>query len=218
MSKRNIDSESDGHSKKRKTTSTSLEEPNSGELDMAGADFVNAETAGRWYSILNSLDTWYHPTLKVYGKEYKQSRSISAYCSEADMKIRYSGHTVDLHTEYPPIIKTIQNQIEESLGEKFNHVMLNRYQTGEEYIGRHRDTKQNRVIASLSLGAERTFIFTPGKKIASQGAEILKFKLGNGSLLVMHGDTQSNWTHEIPKEPKIREGRISLTFRQIQEV
>ena len=67
-----------------------------------------------------------------------------AYSSE-DMEIRYSGHTVDIHTTYPPVIRMIQDKVEEVLGEKFNHVMLNRYQSGEEYIGRHRDTKQNRV-------------------------------------------------------------------------
>ena len=67
------------------------------------------------------------------------------------------------------------------------------------------------------------------KKVAS--AEAKRWLLGNGSLLVMQGETQENWKvcllpicwleahlkfqHEIPKEPKIKEGRISLTFRQL---
>lgn len=42
-----------------------------------------------------------------------------------------------------------------------------------------------------------------------------KWILANGSLVVMQGDTQSHWKHEIPKEPKVKEGRISLTFRQL---
>lgn len=29
------------------------------------------------------------------------------------------------------------------------------------YIGRHSDTAENRVIAAVSLGAERTLVFTP---------------------------------------------------------
>lgn len=45
--------------------------------------------------------------------------------------------------------------------------------------------------------------------------EKLKWTLENGSLLVMQGDTQLNWKHEIPKEPTVKDGRISLTFRQL---
>lgn len=128
------------------------------------------------------------------------------------MVVRYSGHTVDLHFDYPPILQSIQSAVEKKLGEKFNLVMLNQYQDGKEYIGKHRDTKENRVshhhaifieecrlyrnkvIASLSLGAERAFIFTPGKKVAEQGASMQRFRLAGGSLLVMQGDTQRNWT------------------------
>jgi alkylated DNA repair dioxygenase AlkB len=39
--------------------------------------------------------------------------------------------------------------------------------------------------------------------------------LASGSLLVMQGQTQKLWKHEIPKEKKVEEGRISLTFRQL---
>jgi len=57
--------------------------------------------------------------------------------------------------------------------------------------------------------------------------------LESGSLVVMQGETQMHWKHEIPKyvlrtklflpalttiinrEPKVKEGRISLTFRQL---
>ena len=31
----------------------------------------------------------------------------------------------------------------------------------------------------------------------------------------MQGNTQRYWKHEIPKEKNIKNGRISLTFRQI---
>ena len=36
----------------------------------------------------------------------------------------------------------------------FNHVMLNRYASGGEYIGRHRDNKENKVRYSRSLTLE----------------------------------------------------------------
>lgn len=66
----------------------------------------------------------------------------------------------------------------------------------------HSDNIENRVIASLSLGAERDFIMTHDtyKKGSEANAEKLLYKrwsLDNGSLLVMQGQTQRFWKHEI---------------------
>jgi len=33
------------------------------------------------------------------------------------------------------------------------------------------------------------------------------------SLIVMDGDFQKEFTHEIPQQKKIKDGRVSLTFR-----
>jgi len=131
------------------------------------------------------------------------------------MIVKYSGHVVNLHHDYPLMLSTIQAKVEAFLGHRFNHVMLNRYANGQEYIGKHRDTKENKVIVSLSLGAERTFVMTPNKSVT--GAKPHRWKLENGSLLVMRGATQDLWKHEIPKEPGIDALRISLTFRQLSE-
>lgn len=43
-----------------------------------------------------------------------------------------------------------------------------------------------------------------------------RWLLAGGSLVVMQGDTQKNWKHEIPKEKKVKQGRVSLTFRQLE--
>ena len=39
--------------------------------------------------------------------------------------------------------------------------------------------------------------------------------LPGGSLLVMAGTTQRFWKHMVPKQPRVSEGRINLTFRFI---
>lgn len=168
----------------------------------------------------------------MYGKSIVQSRAIAAYSTTPDLVVKYSGQTVDVHYPYPPSLAKLQCDVERVLGLEysafsevgrdddcsrattrgFNHLMLNRYDDGTIYIGRHRDVKENnvsdgeiqymlfalplqrsllQVIASLSLGAERAFIMTPSKKIS--GAEPLRLTLGNGSLLIMQGDTQNNW-------------------------
>nr|GAT54887.1 predicted protein [Mycena chlorophos] len=182
------------------------------------ADFVSDEVATRWYHDLERLE-FYHPTLKVYGRPVKQSRSIAGYTTSPSLVLKYSGHEVSLRrtsdTALPPVLQSIWAQVSRRLGMDFNCVLLNRYASGEETIGKHRDTKENGVIASLSLGAVRTFHLIPNNP--DGGAKTKKWPLANGSLLVMSGATQDNWKHEIPKEAHVKDGRISLTFRQLPE-
>lgn len=92
-------------------------------------------------------------------------------------------------------------------------MMLNKYDSGDVYIGLHADNLENRVIATVSIGAERTFVMKHRTLRGEEGRK--RWRLGDGSLFVMQGDTQRFWRHEIPKEAKIKEGRISLTFRQL---
>ena len=78
--------------------------------------------------------------------------------------------------------------------------------TDEKELGK------NPVIASLSLGAERLF------HLKHKSIKTLKHKLTlqNGSLLLMKGDTQHHWLHQIPKTKKLIDKRINLTFRLIK--
>ena len=166
-----------------------------------------------WYNELSNLPTWYRPTLKVYGKAVLQSRSIAAYASDPSITVTYSGTNVVLHTLSPTVITSIQSLVENKLGVQFNHVMLNKYDSGDVYIGLHADNLENRVIATVSVGAERVFVMR--HRTIKGEAGIWRRCLGNGSLFVMQGDTQRFWKHEIPRQSKIKEGRISLTFRQL---
>ncbi|MFB1026435.1 MAG: alpha-ketoglutarate-dependent dioxygenase AlkB, partial [Flavobacteriaceae bacterium] len=43
-----------------------------------------------------------------------------------------------------------------------------------------------------------------------------KLTLKNGSLLLMKGETQHHWLHQIPKTKKTIDKRINLTFRLIK--
>ncbi|KAG6914998.1 hypothetical protein DXG01_014012 [Tephrocybe rancida] len=201
---------------------------NKGNVSAIGRD----ATAGMSYRRRELLG--YQPTLKVFGRETVQSRKIAAYATDKSLTLKYSGQEVDMKYEYPPLLRQIQDEVEKKLGVKFNHVMLNLYEDGHVYIGNHRDNLENRVIASVSLGTPRTFIMThdapkgskttrpgPSKKSRLETSAPLnptlkkRWTLESGSLVVMQGDTQRFWKHEIPKEPKVKEGRISLTFRQL---
>lgn len=94
----------------------------------------------------------------------------------------------------------------------FNSVLMNFYRDGRDSIGMHADSEEqlekDPTIASVSLGAPRTFIvrhMLTGLKLSES--------LPGGSLLVMKGDMQRTWLHGIPKEPGAQGPRCNLTFR-----
>ena len=73
-----------------------------------------------------------------------------------------------------------------------------------------RELGEQPIIASLSLGATRKFVFKHKKT-----QDKVELYLESGQLIVMHGETQNFWKHSITKTKKVTTGRISLTFRQI---
>jgi alkylated DNA repair dioxygenase AlkB len=107
----------------------------------------------------------------------------------------------------------IKNEIEEICQENFTTVLLNLYRDGKDSNGWHADNEKelgrNPIIASLSFGAERSFHL----KHNSISDAKLKITLENGSLLLMKGETQHFWKHQIPKTAKPIGSRINLTFR-----
>lgn len=94
----------------------------------------------------------------------------------------------------------------------YNAVLCNLYRNGNDSVGLHADAEPEMgpVTASVSLDAERLRLRSKNGRMAF--AE----RLQHGSLLIMAGDTQNNFRHEVPKEPGITEPRINLTFRRIE--
>ncbi|CEH11934.1 phospholipase a2 [Ceraceosorus bombacis] len=194
------------------------------------ARWISRDQAEKWRKELDDLPQWYRPTLKVYGREIKQSRAIAAFSREAGLPLKYSGHEVEMHCPFPPLLDEIAKRLctKEILGEEvqFNHAMLNRYDDGSVYIGKHSDNLENQVIVTVSLGAERTFTFEE-KKARGVKSTVDKARqsrkrslvLESGSVLVMQGDVQKRFTHEIARESKkspiYSQPRTSITFRQL---
>jgi alkylated DNA repair dioxygenase AlkB len=91
---------------------------------------------------------------------------------------------------------------------------VNLYRNGQDSNGWHADNEPelgiNPVIASLSLGATRRFDLRhnlSNKKIS--------IDLTNGSLLLMKGEMQHFWKHQIAKSKKVDAARVNLTFRWV---
>ena len=171
-----------------------------------------------WYDLINDSVQWNQFEIQLYGKKILQPRH-SFYMANENLSYKYSGvnRLPDKWTVAPEEMKNTINNTLKQINKnhpEINAVLGNKYDDGRHYIGAHsddeKDLNQNSFIASVSLGAPRDFIFTHKK--TKQKITIL---LEPGSLLLMGGDCQKNWNHELPKRLKINEPRINLTFRSI---
>ena len=95
----------------------------------------------------------------------------------------------------------------------YNALLCNLYRDGNDSVGLHADAEPEMgpVLASISLGTERLF-----RLRRKDGSVAFSERLPHGSLLIMAGDTQKNFKHEVPKEPRVTQPRINLTFRRIK--
>lgn len=153
---------------------------------------------------------WREEKIKLWGKEYLQPR-LTAW--HGDREYTYSGLTL-APAPWTPLLQGIRDAVMAASGHAFNSVLLNLYRDGRDSMGMHSDDEAelgvNPVIASLSLGAPRTFILRH-----KRDKETIKLDLNDGSLLLMAGATQHHWQHGINKEPRLTEPRLNLTFRFI---
>eukprot|EP01001_Neometanema_parovale_P009212 NODE_5460_length_944_cov_118.922046_g5241_i0.p1 GENE.NODE_5460_length_944_cov_118.922046_g5241_i0~~NODE_5460_length_944_cov_118.922046_g5241_i0.p1 ORF type:complete len:269 (-),score=44.96 NODE_5460_length_944_cov_118.922046_g5241_i0:137-874(-) len=119
----------------------------------------------------------------------------------------------------PSKVAEIQGFVDQELGfGSFTQVLVNWYENGAHYIGRHSDDerqlKPGSPIVSLSYGATRLFRI----RDKSSKEVVLDIPLPHNSIVVMGGCMQRTHTHEITKVAGKRgEGvgkRINVTLRQ----
>ncbi|MCH8083059.1 MAG: alpha-ketoglutarate-dependent dioxygenase AlkB, partial [Myxococcales bacterium] len=115
-----------------------------------------------------------------------------------------------------PVILELKTRVEAACNAPFNSVLLNLYRDGADSMGWHSDDEpelgERPVIASLSLGATRRFRLRHRRR---KELEAVAIELENGSLLIMEGDTQRFWKHQVSKSKRVAEPRVNLTFRNI---
>lgn len=171
-------------------------------------------------SILDELirDTpWRQESVTVWGKSYPQPRLVAWY---GDPGCVYAYSSIRLEPlPWTERLLALRARVERAAGHSFNSVLLNYYRDNNDSMGLHSDDEPELgprpVIASLSLGEERTLIF---KCKTDKRRQPIRLTLGSGSLLVMKGDTQANWKHGIEKETRPCGPRVNLTFRRIRAI
>jgi alkylated DNA repair dioxygenase AlkB len=168
--------------------------------------------ANRYFELLLNNILWENDKAIIFGKSIVTKRKVAWY-GDSDYLYTYSNSTKQA-LAWTEELLFLKQTIENVTGANYNSCLLNLYHNGNEGLGWHSDDEEslgkNNNIASLSLGAERKFLFK--HKLTKQNVSIL---LEHGSLLVMKGSTQSNWLHSLPKSRKISQPRINLTFRTI---
>ena len=175
--------------------------------------FFPKDIANSYNEILMNTTPWQQDDITVFGKTYKQPR-LTAFMGTEGISYSYSNITMKA-SAFTEVVEKIKNNVEAVSKQKFNSVLLNLYRHGNDSNGWHADNEpvlgKNPVIASVSFGAERPFYFKH-KTIKNHNHKLL---LNHGSLLIMQGEMQHYWVHQIAKT-KIDIGpRINLTFRRI---
>ena len=112
----------------------------------------------------------------------------------------------------------MRRDLERLTGARFAYVLLNRYRDGNDSVAWHNDreveTLCRPVIASLTLGVDaRVRLAAEERSLAC----VTSIDLDHGDLLIMRGETQTNWEHRVAKDRRIAGERINLTFRQQPE-
>ena len=177
-------------------------------------NFFDASKSEQLFTKLLDEIPWQLDNITIFGKTHPQPRLTALFGNEGK-PYSYSNIIMQPHP-WNPILMFIKSEIETICNENFTTVLLNLYRDGKDSNGWHADNEKelgrNPVIAAVSFAAERSFHLKHNSIVDAKQ----KITLENGSLLLMKGETQHFWKHQIPKTAKPIGSRINLTFRIIK--
>lgn len=157
---------------------------------------------------------WRSEVITLWGQQHPQPR-LSAWFGDRQARYTYSGLSLD-PLPWTALLGDIRHRLEALAEASFNSVLLNYYRDQRDSMGMHSDDEpelgRNPVIASLSLGEQRTFVL---KHKSRKDLKPVNITLESGSLLLMKGATQHHWKHGINKLSRPCGPRVNLTFRQV---
>ncbi|MBD9357699.1 alpha-ketoglutarate-dependent dioxygenase AlkB family protein [Methylomonas albis] len=185
--------------------------PRDGELFLLPA-FYPLVVADKYLQKLMQNLAWQTEQIHLYGRWVPVPR-LMAWYGDPDADYRYSG--VD-HQPLPwtTDLQPLRSDAEAVCQQPFNSVLANLYRNGRDSMGCHADNEKelgpNPLIASLSFGETRLLRFRH-----AHSRTTVEIELSHGDLLIMAGELQHHWRHELPKTRQVKQARINLTFRRI---
>ncbi len=175
--------------------------------------FFTKEESDTFFADLLAHIHWSHDDITIFGKKMKVPR-LQAWYGDTDKPYRYSGMLLTPHA-WTDTLLAIKKRIEIATQTEYTSVLINQYRDGKDSVGWHADDEPslgiNATIASVSLGATRKFRF----RYTTNHALKTQAMLTHGSLVMMQGETQHYWQHEVPKTSQKTDIRINLTFRKM---
>jgi len=154
-------------------------------------------------------------TIRLAGRDVLSPRLVSWH-GDPNAYYRYSGRTF-APNPWTPELLALKAWVDAVVGAAFNSVLANYYRDGRDSMGEHADdepelgpSRDNVLIASVSLGARRRFLLRDRRRRTTQ-----ELALGDGNLLVMGGTTQRYFTHRVPRTAESVAPRMNLTFRVV---
>lgn len=151
------------------------------------------------------------PEIVIFGRKCKQQRNVGFFSNES-IGYKYSKKMMGSKA-LSESMSELLHKINMAICAEFNGILVNKYMDGNDYISAHSDDEtglDSVGVVSISYGSERKFRIRN-----KETKEIMWDELSTHcSILHMGGNFQELYTHEIPIEKKIKEPRISFTFRK----
>jgi len=177
--------------------------------------WLTLERSNALLAELESTLAW-HPTyIQLYGKRQLIPR-LNAWYGDSGSSYRYSG----AHFNPRPwtiALGQLRDQLEQETASRFNSVLANYYRDGRDSVAWHSDNEPELgptpTIASLSIGAARDFVLRH-----KQSRRQVRVTLQSGDLLIMAGQLQRCWQHQLPKTAQVVGPRINLTYRRVSVI
>ena len=172
--------------------------------------FIRQNESLIFFEELLKTAAWQNDEVVMFGKRLIMQRKTAWY---GDFAFKYTYSKVE-RTALPftEVLLELRQRLLQISADSYNSALLNLYHHGMEGMGRHSDDEDSIVpqsaIASLSFGAERPFVF-----LHKQTRQKVKISLPSGSLVLMKGECQQKWWHELPKTKQVMSPRINITFR-----
>ncbi len=180
--------------------------------------FLEAAEADRLMQQLLVEARWRREFLQMFGRQIRSPRRVCWY-GDPGVGYVYSGEQHRAYGWLKPLVP-LREILAERLEVPFNFVLLNHYRDRNDSMGWHADSEpelgDQPVIASLSLGAARTFRVRTARKTAGVRRLSRAIELPHGSLLIMRGRSQSDFQHALPKSARSCGPRLNLTFRHVR--
>jgi alkylated DNA repair dioxygenase AlkB len=161
---------------------------------------------------------WKQEAIRIFGRSQAMPR-LTCWMADPGCHYCYSGLSQRIEPWNPAVLALIE-RLQHLCGWRFNAVLLNLYRDGRDSMGWHADNEPEleaaAPIASLSLGASRSFRLRPASDLACTAEAPRQLELAHGDLLLMDPPTQQHWQHSLPRRLRVLQPRINLTFRVVR--